>query len=82
MSQVSDALALSMRAHNAAKAVRHKRGAGDNEALLTEAQKLRLQAHNLDPKHGDPAWEIEQLPPSGYPGIHERLLAFYERQLA
>ena len=71
-----------MRAHKAAFAVRNKKTAGDNEALLTDAQKHRLAAHALDPKHGDPAWEIEQLPPSGYPGIHERLLQFYEKQLA
>lgn len=82
MSAVSDSLTLSMRAHKTAHAVRNGKATGDNQALLAEAKLRRTQAHDLDPNHSDSAWQTEQLPPLGYPGIHERLLAFYESHLS
>ncbi len=82
MTKVADLLSLSMRAHKTAHAVRNQRGTGDNKALLREALSNREAAHKEDPTHTDPAWAAEEMAPTGYPGMHTRMMAFYEKALA
>lgn len=85
MSQVGDLLAASRAAH-----ARYRRHAGTADAkgnitraydatvcepAITDALKTRLQAHELDPDHADPAWAQDG-------AQHQKLVTFYERFLA
>ena len=42
---------------------------------LAKAALLRTQAHTIDPKHEDPAWQLDTVP-------HIELLNFYVSELA
>jgi hypothetical protein len=82
VTEVSDLLAQSMAAHQAAlpSSKKQRRPAGW-KASLRLARELRVRADALDPKHDDPAWAAEgSKTPRGY-DTHTLLMAFYEGKL-
>lgn len=55
---------------------------GDWKATLQEAHDLRVQAHEADQDHADPAWEAENAKTNNSAPTHDQLMAFYRKQLA
>jgi hypothetical protein len=49
-------------------------------AALRSAAALRVQAHEADPDHSDPAWQQEQPKTARGRDTHEELMAFYRAQ--
>lgn len=47
---------------------------------LRDALKLRTEAHQLDPEHTDPAWQIDAHAMNG--SSHDALMDFYVRALS
>lgn len=66
-------LAQSHRAHLQARTARRAGRVDDHFSAIADAQRLRLDAHALDPAHFDQAWLAEQS--QGF--YHDALLLFY-----
>ncbi len=89
MATVADLLTQSRAAHEQFKFNSHRMiptGVGgvietpgnptEARKFLAEAQRLRLEAHDLDPTHADPAWGPDQ---QTHP--HDDVLDFYAKVL-
>lgn len=72
-------LKASLQAHEAAKAARYTKSASAGQ-LLQEAQRLRLDALELDPERIDDAWARERGRFNGR-DIHAELMAFYKQKI-
>lgn len=77
MTPVADALLRSRGHHIAAQACRKKGDRAGHLAHCREALSLRLEAHQRDPDHADPAWAAEVT--SKY--RHDALVRFYTHEL-
>lgn len=77
MSDVSDKLAASRAEHSAYRSAKRFNQVSAAKTAMERALSLRLDADALDPDHGDPAWQAEELK---YP--HGPLVTFYLDQLS
>ena len=78
---VADLLKESMAAHQQALYARQHKATISAVQHLERAYRLRLDAHQQDPNHTDPAWQAERgFSPAGK-DTHAEMLKFYEQQL-
>ena len=82
MADIAKLLSTSLSAHREALRLRREGRASDARLALLAAQRLRLEAHEADPEHTDPAWEAEErLTARGY-DTHIELMRFYDRYIS
>lgn len=77
--KVADLLRESMNLHESAKALRNRKVPNRINAreMLQRAAALRVEAHQLDPKHTAPAWAEEQRKTASGTDTHEALMDTY-----
>lgn len=75
---VGDLLTASQRSHLQAQVCRKQKDRAGHLDCCRVALDLRLQAHELDPDHRDPAWAQERTKKFH----HDALITFYEHELA
>lgn len=75
---IADLLAASQQQHILARTARRHGRVDDHVTAITDAERLRREAHSLDPDHLHQAWEAESV--RGYD--HTALLIFYAAELS
>jgi len=79
LATAGDNLRESMRLYLQARSKRRQNDSTWRVDLRNSAS-LRVEAHNLDPKHESPAWEEEQGHTPRGRDTHEEIMAFYREQ--
>ncbi len=77
---VAKLLADSMTAHTLAAHMRRQQNRTAAQSALQRAFDLRMQAHDMDPKHESPAWQAEQAHTANGVDTHSALMSFYASQ--
>ncbi len=82
MATIGELLAESWRAHGMAAEMRRQRSApGLRRQQVERALSTRLQAHELDPTHSDPAWALDGKKGPNGSDVHADAVTFYRQQL-
>jgi len=77
MTDVASKLSASHSAHLRAQACRLKKNTIGHLEAISEAYERRMEAHDLDPDHRDPAWQLE----TAKKFSHDACLQFYRHEL-
>lgn len=81
-SAVEGLLRESAAAHLRAKQLRSQKDFWHGDEQLRIARDKRVQAHELDPEHTAPEWQVEQARMPHRVNCHDAMMAFYDTHLS